>query len=70
MLSNILSINCTISQTSDKKSKSFSKYNLFQKGSKKFPIPGIEPGPSGWKPDILATRPYGIFISYFNIEIQ
>lgn len=26
---------------------------------KKLPIPGIEPGPSGWKPDILATRPYG-----------
>ena len=24
------------------------------------PIPGIEPGPSGWKPDILATRPYGM----------
>ena len=23
------------------------------------PTPGIEPGPSGWKPDILATRPRG-----------
>ena len=23
------------------------------------PIPGIEPEPPGWKPGILATRPYG-----------
>ena len=25
-----------------------------------FPTPGVEPGPSGWKPDILAVRPRGI----------
>ena len=25
----------------------------------KFPMPGIEPGPAGWKPAILATRPHG-----------
>lgn len=24
------------------------------------PTPGVEPGPSGWKPDILAVRPRGI----------
>ena len=29
---------------------------------KKFPIPGVEPGPAGWKPAILAVRPYGIDI--------
>ena len=28
--------------------------------SKRFPTPGVEPGPSGWKPDILAVRPRGI----------
>ena len=26
------------------------------------PIPGIEPGPSGWEPDILTTRPYRIAV--------
>ena len=25
-----------------------------------FPMPGIEPGPPGWKPGILAIRPHGI----------
>ena len=25
-----------------------------------FPTPGIEPGPAGWEPAILTTRPYGI----------
>jgi hypothetical protein len=25
-----------------------------------FPIPGIEPGPPGWEPGILTTRPYRI----------
>ena len=24
------------------------------------PMPGIEPGPAGWKPAILAIRPHGI----------
>ena len=35
----------------------------------KFPVPGIEPGPPGWKPDILATRPYRITYtaSYWNV---
>ncbi len=27
---------------------------------KDFPIPGVEPGPAGWKPAILAVRPYGM----------
>ncbi len=27
---------------------------------KKIPIPGVEPGPAGWKPAILAVRPYGM----------
>ena len=25
------------------------------------PIPGVEPGPPGWKPGILTARPYGIW---------
>ena len=28
-----------------------------------FPTPGIEPGPPGWKPGILAIRPRGINVS-------
>jgi hypothetical protein len=28
--------------------------------NKRIPIPGVEPGPAGWKPAILAVRPYGI----------
>ena len=35
----------------------------FQNGQEQnnaIPIPGIEPEPPGWKPGILATRPYGI----------
>ena len=31
-----------------------------ERNKKRFPIPGIEPEPLGWKPSILATRPYGI----------
>lgn len=31
-----------------------------QRGTKILPTPGVEPGPSGWKPDILAVRPRGI----------
>ena len=32
-----------------------------KKDYKKFsPTPGIEPGPPGWKPGILAIRPRGI----------
>ena len=34
--------------------------------SKKIPIPGVEPGPAGWKPAILAVRPYGIGYSIKN----
>ena len=30
------------------------EYKSFQKG---FPLPGIEPGPPGWEPGILTTRP-------------
>ena len=29
---------------------------------KRIPIPGIEPGPSGWKPDIVTTRLYGMLL--------
>ena len=32
-------------------------YNWEGKG---IPTPGVEPGPPGWKPDILAVRPRGI----------
>ena len=31
-------------------------------------MPGIEPGPPGWKPGILATRPHGIFMFPPGIE--
>ena len=27
-----------------------------------FPTPGVEPGPAGWKPAILAVRPRGIVV--------
>ncbi len=33
-----------------------------QKEIKDIPVPGIEPGPPGWEPGILATRPHGIFV--------
>lgn len=29
-------------------------------GKRVAPTPGIEPGPSGWKPEILTTRPHGM----------
>ena len=29
-----------------------------QKEQKRIPMPGIEPGPPGWKPGILTTRPH------------
>ena len=32
------------------------RFNLI----KMIPIPGVEPGPAGWKLAILAVRPYGI----------
>ena len=35
------------------------KYWKFDE-EKNLPTPGVEPGPSGWKPDILAVRPRGI----------
>ena len=28
------------------------------------PIPGVEPGPPGWKPGILTARPYGNYMDY------
>ena len=31
-------------------------------------MPGIEPGPPGWKPEILATRPHGMGMSMPKIE--
>ena len=33
------------------------------------PIPGIEPGPSGWKPDILTTRQYGIWDTHSQCAV-
>ena len=43
------------------KSASFSSpfYNWNKKKTKIVPIPGVEPGPPGWKPGILTARPYG-----------
>ena len=38
----------------NKNSKVLSMRKLF---SKSFPLPGIEPGPPGWEPGILTTRP-------------
>ena len=35
-----------------------------QKG---FPTPGIEPGPPGWEPGILTTRPYRIGCSMWGL---
>ena len=35
-------------------------HSLIDKEAKWFPTPGVEPGPPGWKPDILAVRPRGI----------
>ncbi len=31
-----------------------------RRGQVKFPTPGVEPGPAGWKPAILTVRPRGI----------
>ena len=36
------------------------------KSQNKFPTPGVEPGPPGWKPDILAVRPRGTAVSSFQ----
>ena len=36
---------------------------LKRTGKKKLPMPGIEPGPRGWKPRILTTRPHGRTLS-------
>ena len=33
------------------------------------PTPGIEPGPPGWKPGILTTRPYGKTLVLLVISI-
>ena len=32
---------------------------LGEEKKKMLPIPGVEPGPPGWKPGILTARPYG-----------
>ena len=37
-------------------SQKLNKYFLL----KIVPTPGVEPGPSGWKPDILTVRPRGM----------
>ncbi len=34
--------------------------NSWKEVEKNIPIQGVEPGPAGWKPAILAVRPYGI----------
>ena len=34
------------------------------------PVPGIEPEPPGWKPGILATRPYRIFYDKMTTMIM
>ena len=34
-------------------------FSAFCKCSKIIPMPGIEPGPRGWKPRTLTTRPHG-----------
>ena len=39
------------------------KYGLQEKNIE-FPTPGVEPGPAGWKPAILAVRPRGIYWFY------
>ena len=51
---------CIRSKTNEKKNKG----NGWRR-TKKFsilPIPGVEPGPPGWKPGILTARPYGNYI--------
>ena len=35
-------------------------FDVCYKKVKFLPIPGIEPGPSGWEPDIVTTRLYGM----------
>ena len=35
-----------------------------------FPTPGVEPGPAGWKPAILAVRPRGIDNKYPVVMIM
>ena len=35
---------------------------------KSAPLPGIEPGPPGWEPEILATRPQGIMYTWSYIN--
>ncbi len=43
---------------------------------KKVRLPGIEPGSSGWKPDILTTIPKALnktrtkFKDFFNVEMK
>ena len=34
------------------------------------PIPGVEPGPPGWKPGILTARPYGIWPAMFSNSLN
>ena len=50
--------------------------NSVWRGGKRIPTPGVEPGPPGWKPDILAIRPRGkngnlnlIFKSYNHSKL-
>ena len=40
--------------------KRYYMLHYLEKFLKIFPTPGVEPGPAGWKPAILAVRPRGI----------
>ena len=46
-----------------------SVYKEIVKKWKRFPIPGIEPGPPGWKPGILTARPYGNLLYVLFVRI-
>ena len=51
--------NQTNKKTKQKNTKNKIKKKSVEKIYKNVPTPGIEPGPPGWKPGILTTRPYG-----------
>ena len=44
-------------------------YTIFL-AKKWFPVPGIEPGPRGWEPRILATRPHGTEMPSFEAKLD
>ena len=39
--------------------------HIARKNKVALPIPGVEPGPPGWKPGILTARPYGKLTPYW-----